>query len=369
MKGRLILTFIKKEFLHIFRDYRTLLILFGMPVVQVILFGYAISTDLQNVKIVIWDKSKDEASLNLVNNLTASGFYQISDVVHSSEEIQQAFKKGKVKAALVIPGDFNSKLLKGETGVQVIADAADPNSANIISNQMSNIIRKWALERSPVLLPAGLIDPIVRMHYNPEIKSVVLFVPGVITIILMLVSAMLTSISIAREKELGNMEILLVSPLKPVTVILGKIIPYMTLSLLIAVFILTIGYFVFEVPIHGSLVLLFLESLLFIAVALSLGVFISTKVTSQQMALMLSLFALMLPTILLSGFIFPISSMPWPLQAISVIMPPKYYIIIIKSIMLKGGGFSAVWKESLVLCFMAFVFIMASIKNYKIRLQ
>lgn len=369
MNNKIIKAFIKKEFLHIFRDYRTLVVLFGMPVIQVMLFGYAITTDLQNVDIAVWDKSKDDKSISLINELTSSGFYRIFSYISTSEEIQNQFQKGSIKAAVIIEKNFNSNLVRNVAGVQIIADAADPNTANIIANQLNGIMAKWSMNQNYLLNHRAGIVTEVRMHYNPSMKSVFLFVPGVITIILMLVSAMLTSIAIAKEKEMGNMEILLVSPLKPITVILGKILPYLTLSLLIAIFILTIGFFVFQVPIRGSLILLFFESLLFVIVSLSLGVFISTKVESQQMALMLSLFALMMPTILLSGFIFPISSMPWPLQWISHIMPPKYFIIIIKSIMLKGMGIEAIWKETLTLLAMAIIFILASVKNYRIRLQ
>jgi ABC-2 type transport system permease protein len=365
---KILKSFIKKEFLHIFRDYRTLLVLFGMPMVQVILFGYAITTDLRNVKIAVFDQSKDEKSISLVNEITASGFYMVTSLMENSDEIAGQFEKGEVKAVLLIGENFNSRLYNGSASVEIIADAADPNTANIVSNQIQGIVQRWVMRQNngKAVVP-GIITE-VRMHYNPSMKSVLLFVPGVITIILMLVSAMLTSISIAREKELGNMEILLVSPIKPATVIIGKLLPYLVLALTLAMFILGIGNVVFHVPINGSFLLLLGECLLFIIVSLSLGVFISTKVQTQQMALMLSLFALMMPTIILSGFIFPISSMPAPLQFLSHLMPPKYFIIIIRSIMLKGVGLMAIWKETLVLLLMAFVFIMASVKNYKIRL-
>lgn len=368
MKIKTLRAFIKKEFLHIFRDYRTLVVLFGMPLVQVILFGYAITMDLRDVKIAIWDKSKDNQSLALVENLTASGFFIKAGEINSPDEIEETFRKGKTRAVVVIPTNFNKKLSGNKAAVQIIADAADPNTANIVTNQLTGIISKWGLSiQKSERMPGGIITE-VRMHYNPTMKSVFLFVPGVITIILMLVSAMLTSIAITREKEMGNMEILLVSPLKPGTVILGKIFPYLVLSLLNAGIIITIGQLVFGVPLRGSGLLLFSECLLFVIVSLSLGVFISTKAKNQQMALMMSLFALMMPTILLSGFIFPISSMPLPLQWLSHIMPPKYFIIILKTIMLKGLGLEVIWKETLILFGMALFFIALSIKNYKTRL-
>ena len=200
-------------------------------------------------------------------------------------------------------------------------------------------------------------------------KSVFTFVPGVMTVILMLVSAMMTSISITREKELGTMEILLVSPLKPFQVIIGKVFPYIFLSVINAAVILLLGYFVFKMPIEGSLFLLAVESVLFIICALALGILISTLSDSQQTAMMISLFGLMLPVILLSGFIFPISSMPLPLQAISNIIPAKWFIIIIKAIMLKGASFSVIWKEIFILVAMTLFYIVVSIKKYKIRLE
>jgi len=369
MRGHVLRAFIKKEFLHIFRDYRTLIVLFGMPIIQVILFGYAITTELRGIKIGVWDMSRDQKSIQLINNVTSSGFFTKVHEVSSSSQVESSFQKGDVKAFLVFPADFESRFQRGDGSIQIISDASDPNTANIVTNQLSSIIQRWAQEEGGMPTQKIGIETEVRMHYNPEMKSVFLFVPGVITIILMLVSAMLTSIAIAKEKEMGNMEILLVSPLKSTTVVIGKIIPYLVLSLFNAAIILSIGYIVFGVPIKGNMFLLFFECLLFIMVSLSLGVLISTKVESQQMALMLSLFALMMPTILLSGFIFPISSMPWPLQWISHVMPPKYFIIIIKSIMLKGVGISVVWKETMVLLIMALVFIGLSVKNYKSRLQ
>ena len=208
-----------------------------------------------------------------------------------------------------------------------------------------------------------------RMLYNAELKSVFNFVPGVMTVILMLVSAMMTSISITREKELGTMEVLLVSPLKPFQVIIGKVFPYVFLSIINAVVIVSMGYFIFGMPIRGSLFLLAFESILFIITALSLGILISTVSNSQQTAMMLSLMGLMLPVIILSGFIFPISSMPLPMQIMSNIIPAKWFIIIVKSIMLKGVGISYIIKETLILTLMTLIFIGLSIKNYKTRLE
>lgn len=362
-----LLTFILKEFRHIFRDVRTLVILFGMPVVQVILFGYAITNEVKDADIVVLDKSHDYLSTRLTNKITSSGYFYLKDKAVSVKEVDELFREDAVKLAIVIPEHFAEKVQEKDAHVQLLADASDPNQANILVNYTNGIINKFMFEEAGVGLPYA-INTEVEMKYNPTLEGVYLFVPGVITIILMLVSALLTSIAIAREKEMGTMEILLVSPLKPVQIILGKVIPYLFLSFVNATFILLMGVFIFHVPINGSVPLLLAESLLFIVTALSLGILISTKVASQQVAMMISLFALMLPTILLSGFIFPISSMPWPLQWLSVIMPPKYFIIILKGIMLQGVGLEVLWKETLVLTGMTLLFLVAGMKSFKIRL-
>jgi ABC-2 type transport system permease protein len=208
-----------------------------------------------------------------------------------------------------------------------------------------------------------------KMLFNPGLKSVFMFVPGTITILLMLVSAMMTSISIAREKEMGTMEVLLVSPLKPVQIIVGKVIPYVVLSFINAITILLLAFFVFGMPVEGSLALLLAESLLFIVMALSLGIFISTVARNQQTAMMISMFALMLPTILLSGFIYPIENMPEILQWICNAMPTKWFIIIVKDIMLKGVGMDHVWQETLIIMAMTLIFIGLSVRKFKIRLE
>jgi ABC-2 type transport system permease protein len=270
---------------------------------------------------------------------------------------------------MVIPPDFENKVNRGEAKIQLIADGSDPNLASILTTSAEAIVMTWMKGNFNQQIEIETIDPQVRWHYNPELKSAEMFVPGVVTIILMLVSAMLTSISITREKELGTIEVLYVSPLKPAVIIIGKVVPFAILSILNTIMILGAAWLIFAVPVNGSILLLLAESLLFIMTSLGLGVLISTVSETQQTALMLSLFGLMLPTIMLSGFIFPISSMPWPLQIISNVIPAKWFLIIIKGIMLKGVGLAYFWKETLVLVGMSLFFIGLSIKKYKIRLQ
>lgn len=345
-------------------------ILFGMPIAQIMLFGFAITNEVNNVKIAIFDQSKDFETQQIINKISASSYFDILQEIRSEAEIESVFKKGKVKAVLVFEKDFSKKLQTQNIGkVQVISDATDPNMANTISNYISSILQNYSQEKNKITPSAYQIQTQTQLYYNPELKSVFNFVPGVMTVILMLVSAMMTSISITREKELGTMEILLVSPLKPFQVIIGKVFPYIFMSIINAIVILVLGYFIFEMPIEGSLVLLAFETVLFIICALALGILISTISDSQQTAMMTSLFGLMLPVILLSGFIFPISSMPLPLQVISNIIPAKWFIIIIKAIMLKGATFAVIWKETLIIIGMTFLFIIVSIKKYKIRLE
>ncbi len=362
--------FVKKEFLHIFRDYRTMLILFGMPIAQILIFGYVVSNEITDVNIGVYDKSKDNVTHEITNKITSSGFFILHENLNSDKEIEEAFKRGIVREVIVFEDNFAEKLEReGTAGIQIIADASDANTANIVSNYTKAIINSYVKNE---LFAKGFpyeIVPEVRMLYNNSLKGVYMFVPGTMALILMLVSAMMTSISIAREKEMGTMEVLLVSPLKPLPIVIGKVIPYMVLSFINAVVIIALSYFVFDMPIMGNLAFLLLETLLFIFMALSMGILISTVSNSQMVAMFISMFALMLPTMLLSGFIFPIANMPKILQWLSTIMPAKYFIIIVKNIMIKGSGIGIVWKETLIIAGMTLFFLVMSIKKFKVRLE
>jgi ABC-2 type transport system permease protein len=362
--------FIIKEFYHIFRDVRTMIILFGMPVVQILLFGFALTNEIKNAKIAVLDYSKDDVTTEIINKITASGYFILQENLDSESQIEDRFREGKIKEVIIFENKFAENLQKGnKPGIHIIGDASDPNTANLLVNYTLAIIKDYQADMilSQASMPMVII-PEPKMVFNPELKGVFMFVPGIITVLLMLVCAMMTSISIAREKELGTMEVLLVSPLKPIQIILGKVTPYMVLSLINALTILALGYFVFGMPLRGNLALLLLEAILFIFMALSMGILISTIAKNQQVALMVSLAGLMLPTILLSGFIFPVENMPLPLQIISNIMPSKWFIIIIKSIMLKGTTLAYIWKETLIIILMTVFFIGVSVKNFKIRL-
>ena len=362
--------FVKKEYYHIIRDPRSLLILIGMPIALVILFGFAITNEIIDAKISILDKSKDQITQEISNKILSTKYFLLSEYLQNADEIESSFQKGKIKIAIVFEEDFAQKFNGNENPqIQIITDATDPNTASTLINYISNILFSYQIEKSGISQKGGGIEVISKMEYNPMLKGVYLFVPGTIVIILMLISAMMTSISIAREKEKGTMEILLVSPLKPFMIIIGKVIPYIFLSLFNAVTILLLGVLLFGLPIRGNYILLLLEITLFIITSLSLGIFISTKVKSQQEALLISLMGLMLPTIILSGFIFPIESIPKILQYVSHVIPAKWFLIIIRNIMIKGTDLSFVLNETLILAGMAIFLMLLSIKNFKIRLE
>ncbi len=362
--------FIIKEFLQIIRDRRSLLILFGIPVVQILLFGFALKSEMKNVHLAIFDQSKDAYSQEISRKMLASGYFILDRNLANAQEMDDVFREGKVREILVFGNNFGEELEKnGNAKIQIITDASDPNTANIVYSYTQAIINDYLMEINATTIKPLMINIETQMRYNPELKSVFMFVPGIITIILMLVSTMMTSISITKEKEMGTMEVLLVSPVKPWQIIMGKVVPYVILSFISAIIILMISYFVFLMPFAGSLGLLLLETILFIVLALSLGVFISTVSKTQQVAMLLSMFALLLPTILLSGFIFPVKNMPEILIWISHLLPPKWFVIIIKNIMIKGNGFMLVWKETAILVGMTILFISLSIKKFKVRLE
>lgn len=362
--------FIRKEFYHILRDGRTMIILFGMPVAQMLLFGFVITNEIKNVNIAVLDKSRDNISMEISSKILSSGYFRLYGYLNNDSQIEDYFRQGNVNVVMVFEKDFEKKLMsEGTVNIQLIADASDANLAQMVINYTSSIIMDYSNSLNKnVSIPMHIV-PEVRLLYNEELKGVYMFVPGIMAMILMLISALMTSISIVREKELGSMEVLLVSPLKPLQIIVGKVTPYVALSFINAVVIILLGYVVFGMPVKGNVILLLAESILFIILALSLGILISTLTKSQQSAMFISMFALMLPTILLSGFIFPIENMPRIMQWLCYIMPPKYFIIIIKNIMIKGTGIAFIWQETLILAGMTVLFILLSVKKFKIRLE
>lgn len=363
------ITFVKKEFLHVFRDRKTLLMLFGLPIVQIILFGFALTNEIKNAKIVICDYAKDNASQQIIGRFEASRQFEIEQSLLSHQQIETAFKEGKIKMAIVFPANFNKDLLhQNKAQVQLITDASDPNTATTLSSYATQIIMEYQKDLMQLQQLPYRINTEVRMIYNPELKAAVNFVPGVMSLILLLVCVLMTSVSIVKEKESGTMEILLVSPFNPFLVIVSKAVPYLVLSLVNLTVILLLSVFVLGMPVNGSVVLLYAVSTLFIITALSLGLLISNVTASQQSAMLISLMGMLVPSILFTGFMFPLENMPYPLQLVANVVPAKWYYIIVKSIMVKGLGFSAIWKETLVLLGMTLVLLAVNIKKFKIRL-
>jgi ABC-2 type transport system permease protein len=362
--------FVKKEFLHIFRDPRTMIILFGIPLAQLILFGFVLTTEIKDAKIAILDNAKDEVSTAMIQKIESSGFFKIVPIDAEPGNFESLFKKGTVKSIVQFEAGFGEKLIhNGKADIQIIADASDPNVAILISNYISAIVNSYVTRELMPLNKTIGIQPEVRMLYNEELRGSYMFVPGIIAVILMLISAMMTSVTIAREKETGTMEILLSSPLKPSQIILGKVTPYLILSIINAGMILLLGNLVFDVPIRGSVALMMFEVILYIMVALSLGVLISTIAKDQMTAMIMSAFALMLPTMLLSGFIFPIKNMPLFLQVISTIFPPRWFIEVIRAVMLKDAGFLMIAKQTGILVFMVLLILTISVRKFKTRLE
>lgn len=429
------LGFIIKEFRHIIRDRRTLIILFGLPVIQLVLFGYALRNELTEAGIAVLDMSNDHVTVDITEKVLSSGHFQLNARLTHPDQIEPAFRRGHVRMVLLFEPGFAQNLTRdGSASAQIITDASDPNMAQLLQGYVMAILQDYERALQPTggvaatagntpgltgslssgsgaglagavglsgtgtagvtsnqsasaqsfssveisaptaqtgasAAPTGRVMPEVRMMFNPELRSANMFVPGLIAFILMLISALMTSITITREKETGTMEVLLASPLHPVQIILGKVAPYLLLSVVNVLTVLVLALLLFDVPFRGSFMLFMALSGLFIVTALSLGILISTITSSQQVAMMIALAGLLLPVIILSGFIFPISNMPEVLQYVSHIVPAKWYLIIVKGIMLKGVGMAYIWKETLILTGMTVFLLVLSIKKFRIRLQ
>lgn len=368
------IAFIRKEFYHILRDKRTMLILIGMPIVQIILFGFAISTEVKEVKTAVLVSASDAGVRRMTDRLDASEYFTVLYVVHTPEELEELFRRNKIELAVSFSPDI-SRYRSDSEKIQILADATDPNLAVSRSSYAKAVLSEAYMElcAENSVQPDRSISQPVQIHskllYNPRMKSAYNFVPGVMGLILMLICAMMTSISIVREKETGTMEILLVSPMNPFAVIFSKAVPYMVLSLLNLTTILLLSVYVLGVPVAGSLTALIAVSFLFIFVSLSLGLLISCITGTQVAALLISAMVMMIPTILLSGIIFPLESMPGILQAISCIIPARWYVYIVRQIMIVGAPVACVWQEIAVLCLMAVLLTGLTIKKFNHRIE
>ena len=363
------LAFLQKEFYHILRDWRSLMLLIGIPVAQMTILGFAVTDEIKNSEIAIFDNANDATTQNLEGRFRASKYFHVVEMFHNTSQIESAFRKGKVKLVIVFPKGLRDDLLHGNKAqIQLIADASDPNMGTIITNYASAIIADYQQEILSENIPF-FIETKIRMLYNPELKGAYNFVPGVMGMVLMLICAMMTAVSIVREKELGTMEVLLVSPLQPYMIIIAKGLPFVLLSLINVSIILLLSYYALNVPIAGSLPLLLFESLLFIISSLCLGLVISTFAKTQQTAVLMSIVILMVPTMMLSGYIYPVENMPVVLQWLSHIVPAKWYVNIVKAIMIKGLGITSIIKENIILISFILFFIFITVRRFKIRLE
>lgn len=363
-----LLGFMRKELHHILRDRQTLLILLLLPLAQVLLFGYALRTDVDDIRLAIVDPVPDPASLELRDRFAATGLFRIVAVVPATDQLAPLFRRGEVAQAIVFRPAFARSLERAEGArIQLITDATDPNTGSAMQAYASAVISEY--ERELREDRSGIrIVPRVRMRFNPTLESVNLFVPGLIALVLTLIAALMSAISLSREKERGTLEVLLVSPLRSWQIITGKVLPYLVLGLLNVVTVLLAAWLVFGVPFRGSVTLLLAESLLFIVTSLALGVLIAAVTSSQRAAMIGALMGLMLPTVLLSEMIFPIESMPGWLQPVSNVVPGKWFILISRGIMLKGVGLAHLWEETLILGAMTLAFLLAAVRAFDIRL-
>ena len=366
---------LRKEAYHIRRDRRTLVVVLALPVVQVLLFGSAIRTDVDRVRLAIVDPAPDEATLALRSRFTATDTFRIVAVVPRASDLDPLFRTSEAQAGVVLPAGFAEDLAgRPAPSVLIVVDATDPNTGSVLRAYTEAVIRGY--ERERVRLKADTtniaaniqIAATSRMRFNPTRESSNIFVPGLMAFVLTILASLMTAISLTREKETGTIEALLVSPLRPWSIILGKVLPYLAIGLIAAVAIIAEARLVFDVPLRGSALLLVFEALLFILASLALGILVSTRTSSQRVAMMGAMLGSMLPYILLSGFIFPIESMPLPLRLMSQVVPGQWFVTIARGIMLKGVGLEYLWKETLILGGMAALLLAVSTRAFKARL-
>jgi ABC-2 type transport system permease protein len=370
---------LRKEAYHIRRDRRTLAVIIFMPVVQVVLFGSAIRTDVKDIRLAIVDPVPDASTLELRTRFSATENFRVTAVVPRVDDLEPLFERGRAQQAVVFEPRFGERLARGlPAGLLIITDAAEPNTGSTAQSYALAVIQGYERELSTEnsSLAAGAANPsspvriaaAVRMRFNPTRESSNLFVPGLMAFILTVISALMTAISLTREKETGTLEALLVSPLRPWQIIVGKVAPYLVVGFVSVLLVIAEARLVFNVPLRGSLLLLLAEGLLFILVSLALGILISARTSSQRVAMMGAMIGTMLPTMLLSGFIFPLESMPVPLQIVSNVVPARWFVEIARSIMLKGIGLTYLWQETLVLLGMATVLLTVATRSFSERL-
>lgn len=362
------IAFVHKEFYHIIRDNRTLLVILGMPVVEILLFGFAINMEVQDIRVAVYDPTPDALTTGIAERIRQNSYFNDQGNVPSMEKMEASMRKGELDLAVVFQQNFQESLVhSGEGAVQLLSNSSDPNRGSIAATYATAIIAGYQMEQMEISEIPFQIKTENRMIYNPLMKSSYMFVPGIMGLVLMIICTIMTSVSIIREKERGTMEVLLASPLKQGTMIFAKTIPYMIISMIDLVIILLLSYFVLEVPINGSLLLLFI-SLIYITLTLSYGLTISTMVNKQVNAVIVSSVTAMIPVLMLSGMIFPIESMPPVLQAFSTIVPARWFIDAVRKVMIQGEGVMTVWREMFILTGMTLLLLGVTIVKTKKRL-
>jgi len=368
---------IVKEFLHLRRDRKMLAISILAPVIQLILLGYAATTDVKDIPMLVLDQDKSSVSREFINLFVNSGYFVLTQQVNSPDKIDQYIEDGEVWIALVIPSDFSANMLAGrQTTVQLIADGSDANSANIGIGYVSQIIATYSRSLMRTIetqfrgrLTFARVDPEVRVWYNPELKSRNFMVPGVLALVLMIITMTLTSLGIVKEKEIGTLEQLMVTPIKPYQLIIGKLLPFVIIAAVDILLVITVAYWWFGIPLRGSFFLLLSLSGLFVLTTLGLGLFVSTVSKTQQQAMMTAQFFFFMPFIFFSGFTFPIENMPQVIQYITYAIPLRYYIVIVRGLFLKGVGIAELWTQAAALLAFGVVILTLSVLRFKKKLS
>jgi len=375
---KIILHIIKKEFLQFKRDPKMLVMVIFAPVIQLIFLGYAATFDVNIVHTAVFDMDRSSGSRAFVEQFEKSGYFSIDYYIHDYEELNTLVNHAKVIVGIVIPRNFEKDMYSGKKPVvQAIFDGSDGNTASIAAGYVQSIFTSYAGEimqemisnKGQFVLPAGTLEPETRVWYNPELKTRKFMVPGIVGLLLMLITLILTSLAIVKEKEIGTFEQLIVTPIKPYQLIIGKLVPFTIVGLLATVVVLTAMQVIFNIPVRGSTTFLFVATTIYVLSLLGLGLFVSTISKTQQQAMMLAIFAIMLPMVYLSGFAFPIENMPKSIQYVTYLIPLRYFITIIRGIILKGIGFSQLWVETTVLLLMGIAILLLSSLRFKRKLD
>ncbi len=372
-----LLDFIKKEFLQLKRDRRMLPLIFLAPVLQLIIVGYAITFDIKNINVVVCDLNRSEESKSYIESIRSSGYFKFIEFIVNQEEVDYYLDKSLARIAIVIPKDFSSDLQKGTSAeIQIIVDGSDAYSANVSLSYISgitfnfnkNILIKY-MNNYGKIFSFVRIEPETRIWFNPELKSSNYFIPGIIGLLLTIVTLLLTSMAIVKEKEYGTMEQLIVTPIRKVELIIGKLIPFTIIGFVEVLIVLAAAFIFFDLQLKGSLLLLLLSCVPFLFSTLGLGMFVSTISRTQQQAMMISVFLIMFPFIYLSGFTFPVENMPEIIQFASNFIPLKYFLIVLRSLFLKGVGLSEIWDEILIMLIIGITIFSMSVLFFRKQLE